>query len=71
MEKVRKKQLTPSSSERGYVVVEHYKTPGGREVWRVASGGRILNLTTSSSSNAAMDDAVRIYSSALERLAKR
>jgi hypothetical protein len=71
MEKPSKKQPASPLAEKGYVIVEHYTTPGGREVWRVASGGKIINLTTSSSSNAAMDDAVRIYSSALERLAKR
>jgi hypothetical protein len=70
MDSPRNKQQS-SLSEKGYVVVEHYKTPRGREVWRIASGGKTIKLTTSSSSNAAMDDAVRIYSNALERLAKR
>ena len=46
-------------------------TPSGREVWRVASSGKIFDITTSSSSTAAMDVAVKTYSSALKRLAKR
>jgi hypothetical protein len=47
------------------------KTWRGTEVWHVRVDGKILNLTTSNSSTSIMDDAVRIYSPALERLAKR
>jgi len=47
------------------------KRPSGKEVWHIVVGGDLINLTTSSSSTAVMDDAVRIYSPALERLAKR
>jgi hypothetical protein len=46
-------------------------SPGGREVWRVALEGKIKSITTSSSSAAAMDEAVIIYSDALQRLADR
>jgi hypothetical protein len=44
---------------------------GGQEVWRVASDGKIRNITTRGSSTAAMDEAVIIYSDALRRLANR
>jgi len=47
------------------------KRSSGKEVWHIVVGGDLINLTTSSSSTAVMDDAVRIYSPALERLAKR
>jgi hypothetical protein len=43
----------------------------GREVWRVASGTRITNLTTSASSTSIMDQAMVIYGRALKRLADR
>jgi hypothetical protein len=56
---------------KGTVHIESVKTPDGQEVWRITSGDRIVNLITSSTSTAIMDDAVRIYSPALERLAKR
>jgi hypothetical protein len=42
-----------------------------REVWRVASGRQIKNLTTTISSASAMDEAVEIYGRALKRLANR
>jgi hypothetical protein len=54
-----------------YVDVTSEKAPDGREFWRVVSGDRIFNLSTSSSSTSIMDEAVRIYWPALERLAKR
>ena len=44
---------------------------GSREVWRVASSGKIKNLTTSASSTSVMDQAVVIYGRALKRLADR
>jgi hypothetical protein len=47
------------------------KTPRGTEVWHVRVNGKILSLTTSNSSTSIMDEAVKIYSPALERLAKR
>ena len=43
----------------------------GHEEWRVASDGKIVSLTTRSSSTRAMDEAMVIYSSALQRLANR
>jgi hypothetical protein len=48
-----------------------HRTPSGGEVWQVASDGGTLNLTTSSSSVAVMDVAVKQYSAALKRLAKK
>jgi hypothetical protein len=55
-----------------YVRVERVSKPGSRrEVWRISDSGRILNLTTSPSSTTIMDEAVKIYRPALERLAKR
>ena len=47
------------------------KTPSGEEVWLFTAGGRVVNVTTSNSSASIMDDALKIYSPALERLAKR
>ena len=47
------------------------KTPSGGEVWLFTAGGRVVNVTTSNSSASIMDDALKIYSPALERLAKR
>jgi mRNA-degrading endonuclease RelE of RelBE toxin-antitoxin system len=47
------------------------KTPRGNEVWRIRSGNYVVNVITSGSSTAVMDDAVKIYSPALKRLAKR
>ncbi len=46
-------------------------TPDGKEVWLISSEGKTFNLTTSISSTAIMDDAVRIYAPALKRLANR
>jgi hypothetical protein len=46
-------------------------TQNGREVWRVASEGKIKSIATSASSAAAMDEALIIYDTALERLANR
>jgi hypothetical protein len=55
-----------------YVHVERVSKPGSRrEVWRISDSGQIRNLTTSSSSTSIMDEAVKIYRPALERLAKR
>ena len=42
-----------------------------REIWRISSDGKIKNISTSASSSAAMDEALVIYSRALERLANR
>jgi hypothetical protein len=47
------------------------KMSQGREAWRIKSGNYIVNIVTSGSSTAIMDDALKIYSPALERLAKR
>jgi hypothetical protein len=47
------------------------KTPSGAEVWLFNAGGRVVNVTTSNSSASIMDDALKIYSPALKRLAKR
>jgi hypothetical protein len=65
------------SEENVPVVREHTggasltKTENGREVWLFTVGGRLVNVTTSNSSAAIMDDALRIYSPALKRLAKK
>jgi hypothetical protein len=47
------------------------KTSSGAEVWLFTAGGRVVNVTTSNSSASIMDDALKIYSPALKRLAKR
>jgi hypothetical protein len=52
-------------------VVSAGKTTRGDEIWHISSADNRLTLTTSSTSAAIMDDAVEIYSDALERLAKR
>ena len=51
--------------------IEGRRMADGREAWRVTSGDRVLNLTTSTSSTAAIDEAVKIYDPALKRLAKQ
>jgi hypothetical protein len=55
---------------RGVRIAGMTKTRAG-EVWRLLSEGKVVNLTASNSSTAIMDEAVIIYSPALERLAKR
>lgn len=52
-------------------VIGKTKLSDGREVWRVASGTRITDLTTSASSTSVMDQAMVIYGRALKRLADR
>lgn len=44
---------------------------GDKEVWRLASEGRVLQIATAPSSTAIMDQAVVIYEGALRRLAKK
>jgi hypothetical protein len=56
---------------KGVHVDNMQKTSSGQEVWRIRSGSYVVNVVTSASSTAIMDDAVKIYSPALERLAKR
>ena len=46
-------------------------TRDNREVWRIASNGKIKTITTTASSTAAQDEAMEIYGRALERLANR
>lgn len=41
------------------------------ERWRVTESGKSITVRTTKSSARIMDDAVKIYSSALKRLAKR
>jgi len=55
----------------GPSVAEKRTTPDGREIWRVSSKGEVVNLVTSSSSAAIMDEAVKIYAGALKRLADK
>lgn len=58
-------------SGKNATIVSAGKTAHGAEIWHVSSAEKSVTLTTSSTSAAIMDDAVRIYSDALERLAKR
>jgi hypothetical protein len=53
------------------VTVTVEKRRGGREVFRVATGGDFRTLTTSRASIAAMDRAMVKYGRALRRLADR
>jgi hypothetical protein len=62
-------RTTPKTQDR--VFVRGTKTAGGREVWLLSGSGTVRNVTTSTSSAAIMDDAVRVYSKAMKRLAKR
>lgn len=43
----------------------------GREAWHVSADGKRRTAVTSGSSAAAMDEAVRVFNGALERLAKK
>lgn len=47
------------------------KTAKGDEVWIISGDGDRRRIITSQSSAATMDDAMIVYSEALERLAKR
>jgi hypothetical protein len=66
-----RKQVYGTAKGSRMLVEEGVRTPRGTEVWRVRVDGKNLSLTTSNSSASIMDDAVKIYSPALERLAKR
>jgi hypothetical protein len=67
----RRKQIYGTAKGSRTLVEEGVRTPRGTEVWRVRVDGKNVSLTTSNSSASIMDDAVKIYSPALERLAKR
>jgi hypothetical protein len=43
----------------------------GREVWRISVDGKQRSVSTSASSIAAMDEAMKRYSGALKRLADK
>lgn len=62
---------SPHKGRKTSHIVGHTKTPSGREVWRIATGGEVRTSITSASSGEVMDRAVREYGEALERLAKR
>ena len=47
------------------------KTASGGEIWYIRVGDQVRSLTTSNSSASVMDDALKVYSPALKRLAKR
>ena len=47
------------------------RTPSGREIWHVRSGGKKATIVTSATSATTMDEAAVLYVGALERLAKR
>lgn len=47
------------------------ETRHGIEIWRVSADGRIKEIRTTASSRRAIDEAVKIYGPALERLANR
>jgi hypothetical protein len=53
------------------LVASPKKTASGAEVWLFTTGDRVVNVITSNSSASIMDDALKIYSPALKRLAKR
>ena len=48
-----------------------YKAENGQEEWYVTTNTGQVTMVTSSTSAAAMDEAVELYSGALKRLAKR
>lgn len=56
----------------GDIVTTSTRTPAGRIVWRVTDkNGRQLTLTTSRTSNTAIQEGASIYNEALKSLAKR
>jgi hypothetical protein len=61
----------PTGKDVKTIVERAAATLDGREIWRVASEGKIRSIATSASSTAAMDEALVIYDTALERLANR
>jgi hypothetical protein len=65
------KQVSRTATGSSVLVEKAVRTANGTEVWHVRVDGQNLSLTTSNSSASIMDDAVKIYSPALERLAKR
>jgi hypothetical protein len=66
-----RKQIYVTAKGSRTFIEEGVRTTRGTEVWHVRVDGKSLSLTTSNSSASIMDDAVKIYSPALERLAKR
>ena len=52
-------------------VIGGSRSRSGRELWRVASRGKIVTLSTSALSARAMDEAMKIYGRALRRLANK
>ena len=48
-----------------------HKAENGQEEWYVTTNTGQVTMVTSSTSAAAMDEAVKLYSGALKRLAKR
>jgi hypothetical protein len=62
---------TKKDTQKNTTVVVEKVVRNGREQWRVASNGEIKSITTRSASTRAMDEAMVIYGSALQRLANR
>jgi hypothetical protein len=53
------------------VVIGKIVRSDGNDQWRVSTNGQIRSLTIRSASTRAIDEALVIYSSAIERLANR
>jgi hypothetical protein len=68
-------RLAPVQSRKGTtggVVTGSVRTSSGRDVWRITGkNGQQLTVTTSRTSNAAIQEGASIYSEALKSLAKR
>lgn len=65
---MKRRTTTPSPGKLVKAIV--VKTARG-ETWRVASGGKVRTITATAKSTDAMDEAVKIYGRALERLSHR
>jgi hypothetical protein len=63
--------LTGEGALKVDAVIQKTVRDDNREVWRVSANGQIKNITTTASSTAAMDEAMKIYGFALKRLANR
>ncbi len=68
--KITGRKKDKAQSEPIYIVGGR-KAEDGREEWHVTTSTGRSTLVTSSSSAAAMDEAMEVYSGALKRLAKR
>jgi molybdopterin-guanine dinucleotide biosynthesis protein len=65
----RKPSAAPPTIGRIVTVKGPEVSPTGRETWRIASGGEVRTVVTSSSTARTMDEVVKRFEKALRRLA--